>query len=76
MFHKWKCLKCKSFNTSEKTRCSFCSQPRPTEEALENRPSDADIQLHGIKQQLHQHIERLTIVQCNKLMRYMEDNII
>lgn len=69
MSNKWLCDKCNGWSTVDKTRCSFCSNPRPGAE----QPNKA---LAKITQDLHNTIDKLNSTQKQKMWRWLEDNVL
>lgn len=67
---KWLCAKCNSWNQTQASRCSFCSNPRS------DAPPQVDSTGDLLTQRLHSIVERLTPIQKQKLYRYFEDNVL
>jgi len=75
MNNKWFCPKCSSWNENEKSRCSFCSNPKPIiaviPKAIIEEQNNNDL-----TQQLHNAIEKMSPQQKRKLFRWLEDNVL
>jgi hypothetical protein len=71
---KWLCPKCHSKNEMGKNRCGYCGAPQPLIPASDIE-SEADKEAK-LTQQLHNIIEKLTMLQKKKLYRYFEDNVL
>ena len=73
----WLCTKCNTRNSNYITRCSFCSNPRPSPEQQKViEETVAKKSVDKVKQDLHNAIEKMPANQRNKLWRYVEDNFI
>ena len=73
---KWLCNKCHSWNGGDKTRCSFCSEPRPVQDAQSEMTAPEAVADDKLTQQLHNIVEKLTPIQKKKLYRWLEDNVL
>jgi hypothetical protein len=75
MDDKWLCTRCHAWNTYRATRCSFCSNPKPgnSGETAEQQDQEAG---NKLTQQLHNIIEKMTLSQKRKTLRWFEDNVI
>ena len=75
--NSWLCTKCNTRNARHVKRCSFCSNPRPTDEQIKVIEQVIADKTEGkTKQDVHNAIEKLTPPQCMRLWRWMEDNLL
>lgn len=73
---RWLCNKCYSWNSSSKTRCAFCSAPKPVQDEQKETPIPESVAEDNLTQQLHNIVEKLSPLQKKKLYRWFEDNIL
>ena len=71
---KWLCPKCGCKVESDKSRCAFCSTPKPINES--NMTDVEAVENDKFTQRLHAVVEKLTPLQKKKLWRYFEDNVL
>jgi len=74
MTGKWFCRKCGMWTEDEKTRCSYCSNPKPLFESERVPPPVTDGS--ELRQSLHNIVEKLTPLQCKKTLRFFEDTVL
>lgn len=74
MHEKWLCTRCHSWNSFRTNRCSFCSNPKPgnSDKIAEQQEQETE---NKLTQQLHNVIEKMSIPQKKKTLRWFEDNI-
>ena len=73
MTKRWFCKKCSSWNGGEKTRCGFCSNPKPSEDSAPTPALAEGYAMDKIVQSLHNAVEKLLPRQKNKLLCYIKD---
>ena len=70
---KWECSKCHTWITNDKTRCSWCNNPKPDIAQDQQGPS---VEERNLTQSLHVAIDKMGFHQKKRTWQFLENNIL